>query len=302
MIRQLPLLFAISFFSACNGQVNTSPDDPYQASHPEAFADYWYAGEAEINRYELEQMRYGKKRTGEAVMVFVTEDFLLEKQVKRDFGEGEATTVLKLNYLKDFVTGFYDYSLMTSVFTPVEFRKHPSTLKVTFSSQDWCGQVFGQANLRDRRLHYQVRSYFQSEGDFDTSMTATYLEEDIWNRMRLEPQTLPMGEIEMIPSMEYLRLRHKKIKPYSCRANLFLQVKENEEFYSYELTYPELDRKLVVRCESRFPFRILGWEEILGGEVTKATLSQTTKSAYWKQNDPSDEALRDSLGLRFGYR
>ncbi|MGB6035387.1 MAG: septum formation inhibitor Maf, partial [Cryomorphaceae bacterium] len=222
------ILLSFLLLTSCEAQVNTSPDDPYQTSHPEAFANYWYAGEAELNRYELDQMRYGEVRKGEAVMIFVTEDFLPDDQVKKEFGDKPATSILKINFLKKFVTGIYDYSIMTSAFTPIEFRKFPSTLKVTFSSQDWCGQVFGQMNLKDRKLNFQTRSYFQAEGDEDLAFDATYVEDDIWNRMRLEPQTLPLGKIEMVPSMEYMRLKHKEVKAYRCEANLFLQVNDDK--------------------------------------------------------------------------
>ena len=301
------ILISFLLLTSCEAQVNTSPDDPYQTSHPEAFANYWYAGEAELNRYELDQMRYGEMRKGEAVMIFVTEDFLPDDQVKKEFGDKPSVSIMKINFLKKFVTGIYDYSIMTSAFTPIEFRKLPSTLKVTFSSQDWCGQVFGQMNLRDRKLNYQTRSYFQAEGDEDLSFDATYVEDDIWNRMRLEPQTLPLGKIDMVPSMEYLRLKHKEVKAYRCEANLFLQVnddKSGEEFYSYQLTYPELDRKLIVNCESRFPFRVLGWKEIWNAssskpQVTEAHLTETLKKPYWELNSEKEEALRDSLGLRY---
>jgi hypothetical protein len=306
-MNKFSFLIAVFFLASCEAQVNTSPDDPYQKSHPEQFANYWYAGEAEINRYELSQMRYGESRNGEAVMIFVTEDFLVDEQVKKEGGEGQSTTVLKLNYMKKFITGIYDYSTMSSIFTPIEFRKYPSTLKVTFSSQDWCGQAFSQMNFRDRELNYQVRSYFQAEGDQNISLEATYTEDDIWNRMRLEPQTLPLGKIDMVPSMEYLRLKHKELKPYACEANLFLQVNDSEsgeEFYSYNLYYPELDRKLVVECQSRFPFQVLGWKEVWGAkssnpQVTEASLAETIKEPYWELNGDNKKALRDSLGLKY---
>lgn len=303
------LLILLSFLAliSCEAQVNTSPDDPYQASHPEAFAKYWYAGDAEINHYELDQARYGEVRIGEAVLIFVTEDFLAKEQVKKEFGDKPATSVLKLNFMKKFITGIYDYSIMTSAFTPIEFRKFPSTLKVTFSAQDWCGQSFGQMNLRDRKLNFQTRSYFQAEGDMDQSLDATYIEDDIWNRMRLEPQTLPLGKIEMVPSLEFIRLKHKELKAYTCEANLFLQVNDDKaggEFYSYQLTYPELDRKLVVTCESRFPFKILGWKETWNAsssdpQISEARLTKTVKKPYWILHSNKEKALRDSLGLRY---
>ena len=50
----------------------------------EEFKNYWYSGEAEITSYELEQARYGEIRQGKAVLVFVTENFLPNIQVKAD--------------------------------------------------------------------------------------------------------------------------------------------------------------------------------------------------------------------------
>ena len=75
----------------------------------DAFKAYWYSGQAEINRYRLEQFRYGQNHTGDAVLIFVTEDFLPGKQVKYEHGQPGETpvSVLKLNFERKFVTGVY---------------------------------------------------------------------------------------------------------------------------------------------------------------------------------------------------
>ena len=39
-----------------------------------AFDNYWHAGKAELNSYNLTQSRYGEARAGKAVLIFVTED------------------------------------------------------------------------------------------------------------------------------------------------------------------------------------------------------------------------------------
>lgn len=300
-------LFIVAALSGCEAQVDSNNQPSAQVKQPKNFGEYWYAGVAEICRYDLEQSRYGEKRQGDAVLIFVTEDFLPEEQVKKEFGDEEGISVLKLNKLKKFVTGIYDYSIMTSVFMPIDYRVNPVTLKTTFSSQDWCGQSMGQMNLRDGKLHYQTRSYFQAEGDRDISLDATYVEEDIWTRIRLEPQMLPLGEINMVPSQEFARLNHKELKPYEAKASLVLQVNddkaENREFYIYKIAYHELNRTLEVRCESDFPFQILEWKETLssedGDEITTAKLTTTIREPYWKYNSTKNEARRDSLGLKF---
>jgi len=63
------------------------------------FKKYWYAGNAEISSYELEQARYGEIRKGKAVLVYVTEDFLPKEQVKADYQNPENIPVLKLKNL-----------------------------------------------------------------------------------------------------------------------------------------------------------------------------------------------------------
>jgi len=295
----------LSILTSCKGQVKTNADEPFQASHPGKFSDYWYSGEGELSSYSIDQTRYGESRKGQVVMVYVTENFLPNKQVKQEFGEKKGVTILKLNKINRFVTGIYDYSIMTSVFTPIKFREYPATLKVTCSSQDWCGQSFSQYNLRNRNLEYQQNSYFQSEGDLRKEIDATYTEDDVWTRIRIEPQMLPLGNIEMIPSMEYLRLKHQVFKPYDAVANLILQVNaDQEEFYLYTLKYPELDRELQIKCQAQFPFKILGWEEKWmmstpsETEITTAEIKETIQTPYWKLNGSEYINYRDSLQLQ----
>ena len=92
------------------------------------FNDYWYAGTAELSRYELEQARYGELHPGEAVMVFVSEPFDINKQVKSDNSEN-TTGVLKLNFMRKFNTGIYPYSTMSSTFSPIDIKQFSTTTK-----------------------------------------------------------------------------------------------------------------------------------------------------------------------------
>ena len=82
------------------------------------FKEYWYSGEAEITSYKLEQARYGELREGKAVLIFVTEPFLADKQVKANRSNPENIPVLKLNSTKKYLTGIYPYSIMSSSFYP----------------------------------------------------------------------------------------------------------------------------------------------------------------------------------------
>ena len=308
LTNRLVGLLAIAFtISSCQAQQD--PNNPVLPQNKKAFSDYWYNGEAEIAVYDLKQSRYGELRQGDAVMIYVTENFLLDKQVKDEGEPSEnSVTVLKLNAIKDFTTGIYDYNIMRSVFTPIDMRKIPHSLKVSFSSQDWCGQVFSQINIREGKAKIHSFSYFESEGDQELTFDRKYMEDDVWTRIRLNPQALPLGEIEMIPSLEYLRLFHKEIKPYRAKARLDLLIgddKSGKEHYIYTVEYPELNRKLTLKVESSVPYKLVSWEEDFNTEsddpttVTSATLRKTMQSPYWQQNDTAADSLRTKLGLDY---
>lgn len=262
------------------------------------FKKYWYAGEAEISSYSLQQARYGEMREGTAVLIFVTEPFHNTKQVKADGSNSDNIPVLKLNSTKNYLTGIYPYSIMSSSFYPVHDNQH--AVKLSFSSQEWCGQVYAQLNNRDA-FEIKSHSYFESEGDQNLKLEKTILENELWNKLRIDPNTLPVGNIEIIPSMEFIRLTHKELKSYNATATL---INLNDVF-TYEIVYPELDRSLKINFTSTFPYTIESWTDSyksgFGSEAkimtSTATKIKAIKSPYWQKNSNRFLPLRDSLGL-----
>lgn len=283
---------------------STPSKDTNTAKSPKTFDEYWYNGDAEITSYKLEQARYGEVHNGTAVTVFVTEDFSKSELVKLDdpskAGE-DAVPVLKLNLTKKFNTGVYPYSMMTSVFTPVDRKTQPNTLKVTTSSQEWCGHTFTQLELADSNYNAQLHSYFESEGEQELSLEKTWLEDELWNLIRIAPKDLPTGEITVIPSTMFQRLKHTKLGVE--RANGF--IKQDSLSSTYTLTYPQLDRELIISFRTEFPHQITSWNEsyVSGwGEkaqklTTKATLIKSIKLDYWNKHDLKDAIIRKELGL-----
>lgn len=261
------------------------------------FADYWFNGEAELNTFELEQSRYGEMRKGEAVMVFVTEDFSKNNQVKLDNPEkqgGDKLSVLKLNHIRRFVTGIYDYSMMQSVFTPTDLSNNPNTLKTTTSSQDWCGHTFLQMNLEGERYKVSSFSYFEQEGDNTSKLKANLLEDELWNRIRIAPEGINEGNYDVIPSTFYSRLLHDPLKAKQAR----LRVEKQSDIDYLILEYLHLDRTLTIGYMPSFPHKILSWTEMQDGQLlSKGKLKASVKSAYWQQHDNKHEHLRDSLGI-----
>lgn len=258
------------------------------------FKNYWFSGEAEITSYKLDQTRYGESRPGTAVLIFVTEDFLPESQVKANSQNKSNIPVLKLNATKNFITGIYPYSIMQSTFFPLEGNSH--ALKITTSIQEWCGQVYMQLNNRSD-FEIKSHSYFEGEADHELNLDKTYLENEIWTLLRIDPEQLPTGSIQMVPSFEYIRLDHTEIKAYQATAEFY----QDKELSVYKITYPELNRNLKIYYHNSFPFRIEKWEETTERDgkkdVTTATKMVEIKSAYWNKNSNNHLHLRDTLNL-----
>ncbi|TYP71471.1 septum formation inhibitor Maf [Aquimarina intermedia] len=260
------------------------------------FKNYWYAGKAEITSYALEQVRYGELRKGTAALIYVTEDFLPEIQVKANQKSASTVSVLKLNATKKFNTGIYPYSIMQSTFYPVTDNQH--ALKISSSIQEWCGQVYAQLNTKEK-FEILSHSYFQGEADQTFSLKKTILENELWTKLRIAPNDMPQGELSIIPSFEYCRLFHKEIQPYSASA----KMEKQQDFSTYTITYPELSRSLAITFSNKFPYEIESWTErynltdTTDALVTKATRLKTITSDYWSKNSTRHDALRDTLKL-----
>jgi len=276
----------------------------------ETFKQTWYAGKAELSTYNLQQARYGEIRNGEAVLIFVTEDFSTNKLVKLDEPEktGDKVRVLKMNMTKNFVTGIYPYSMMLSVFTPVSGDGNIKTLKADCSSQEWCGQTFSQLQLKGNNYNWQLHSYFEKEGEQDKKLDAVLIEDELWNRIRINPSSLPQGKVSLLPGLLWQRLSHVPLKEEVA----VLTVSKADSFFikdsgvqMYTIHYPAAQRTLQIYFQSAFPHEILGWQENypdgFGNNkkmlITKAVKKKTAWLDYWKHNALADTTYRDTLQL-----
>jgi len=275
-----------------------TPEEFARTHH--TFERYWYQGVAEIGRYELEQSRYGETHDGEAVLIFVTEDFLAGDQVKHEFGpRRDAVPILKLNATRRFYTGVYPYTIMTSLFAPVDGG---AILKRSSSMQEWCGNSFSQLNRRDDGYRVEQRSYFQAEGDRSFRVGDALVEEELYARIRRDPEGLPTGSLSVIPAAHHLRMAHRETAPALAQASLrWLDGSDAGEgpVGEYTLAYAEIGRTLVVTFEGAFPHRILAWEERddHGRSVTRARLTHDILLDYWNRNGADDGEWRRALGL-----
>lgn len=262
------------------------------------FNAYWYAGKAELTSYSLEINRYDEPRKGYTAFIFVTEDLSKSKHVKLDDpakAGDDRVPVLKLNALSRFQTGVYDYSLMSSLFTPVDIAKMPHSLKATTTVQDWCGHVFTQMDyVKDNTYKVNQFSYFEMEGDKVFNTEGALLEDEIFTRLRINPSSLP-DKAAIIPNLTFTRLRHKPV----TASNATISFKNIEGgFRTCIVNYPDLKRRLEVTFEAASPYKITGFVEFDGEkEMSRATLLKTMMSDYWTKHDNQSAYLREMLGL-----
>jgi len=308
------LLAAAGFFSCsqqgCNekagantanlqSEIKPTPNQPYQLS--DSFKNYWYAGKAELSSYKLNQARYGQIHDGSAVLIFVTEDFSKSKEVKLDHPENagdDKLPVLKLNLTKKFVTGIYPYSMMMSAFSPVDINNYPHAAKTATSVQEWCGTTYTQINLRNNKFNVEWHSYFEDEGDQNLSFDVCWLEDELWNLIRIAPEKLPTGKQKILPGSLYTRMSHVPLQIQD--ANLTLNEKDGSEVYSID--YPSQQHTINITFEKNFPHKILSWNETFPGFdgkllTTTATLDKTIITDYWRHNHDDDRAMREQLDL-----
>ncbi|MDQ3015124.1 MAG: hypothetical protein M3R25_00140 [Bacteroidota bacterium] len=259
------------------------------------FSKYWLQGKAEISSYHLQQAFNEKVYEGKVTLLYMVEDFSLAKQVELknpEMYKNDLVRVMKLISSKHFITGVSDNQLMTSIFTPLDYQIHPHSLKLTGGIQDWSGQSFFQSNFKGNRYEVRQFSNLADVGDKDYTLVSTMLEDEIWTRIRVAPNTLPIGEIKITPSADYLLLMHGENKVYSPTAVLTIVNGD----YVYTIIYQEVKRELEIRFEQRFPYKIVGWKETKGkNEVTTAELTNATLNDFWNYNQPKDSTLRIQL-------
>ena len=257
----------------------------------QTFKNHWFDGFAEINSYELTQSRYGQQRKGKAVLIFVTEDFLAKEQVKANQKSKTTIHVLKSNRTKNFLTGIYPYSIMSSSFSSLR-KKHP-LIKTVASIQEWCGQSYLQLNAGDKKNTIVSHSYFEGEADQNLTLPKTVSEDELWNLIRFDPKNLPVGEFDLLPSLELIRLNHIEAKPVKATGSL--------KVGNYTLYIPSLQRSLSIRFNRNFPYTIEGWEEKYDhkGEqyTSRAKRIQTERRQYWQENNPPSVRFRAPFKL-----
>jgi hypothetical protein len=290
-----------------------SPQAPVMGRiYDAAFWETWGDGFAEVSTYDLVMPRYGANRDGESILIFVSETFSNRQRVKADPGKNpkaDEFPVMKVNWQKNFQTGIYDYSEMTSAFlglAAVDGRAAGTLAKVAFTRQEWCGQMFVQALFDAPRVRVAGSSYFDGDGDLTQTLPvpAKGLSEDglvFWARGMAGPFLKP-GESVEAPFLTGLRSARDAHQPLAwSRVNLArgtttqkVETAAGEfvtDIYAANLAN---GKGYLFFVESDAPHRLIRWQ-FSSGETGELYASERVK--YWELNRPEGvDALRQ-LGL-----
>jgi hypothetical protein len=276
------------------------------------FWSVWGDGQAELNAYDLTFSRYNQLRKGVSVAIFVTETFSNTLRVKADpgkHGPGDEFPVMKLNLVKDYQTGIYDYNDMLSAFValaPVNQRLAATPTKISFSSQEWCGHVYSQLLFGEAKARFTQHSYFDGEADQQRDMEYPRdgFSEDglmLWARGMARPFLKP-GEkstAQMLTSLETARGKHipltwayqtlsRDLKPQNLRVpagsfevEVFRETRKDKSWRAFYV-------------EKAPPHRVIKWET---SEGEKAELLGSDRMKYWEMNKEGGEAALQRLGV-----
>ena len=307
MTNYLFLFLSFLAFIACEQKNSVEDFDSVNANTSNNFnKSHWQDGKAEVSVFQLTQNRYNALHPGNLVNVFVLEDFLTDKQVKNESNKTEnSTPTLKNIRSSKFTTGIYDYSLHTSVYTPLNQKKY-STLKVTNTMQEWCGTTFLQLNEKKSNYVIEQRSYFEKEGDKKVKLEKAIVEDAFMNQIRLDYEKLPIGEFELISKLSYTALKHEELKIYKASGEIIKYEEtdfEGKNLLEYRYSIKEQSREVSLVFEGVSPFMVVGFTESYPSafdkkiRTTTAKLISCERLAYWGMNSPKDAEIRNKIGL-----
>lgn len=273
---------------------------------PDGFWSHWGDGRAELARYELTQPRYGELRDGTAVLVFVTEDLSRETRVKSDRAD-DRFPVLKLNEVRDFTTGIYDYNVLTSAFVPLDgSAKLGQPTKVTLSVQEWCGSVHEQWVVDPGTARVDRHSYFDGEADQRelVQLPDGAVFADAWPIVvrGLAGDRVAAGQTVEIPWLEPLLTARFAHQPSTFTTARITKSAEPVEVTVPAGTFETWTTEVVVAggrtstwwVETAAPHRLVQWQ-VSDGE--KGALTHVIREPYWQLNGRGDEKARAKLGF-----
>jgi hypothetical protein len=291
---------------ACGGSSSAGPSAgaaKSAATASSAFWSVWGDGKAELSGYATTTGRYGAPRDGRVVLIYVTEPMDRRNWIKDDAGDvppESRVNVLKLNRVLKFQTGIYPYSVMTSVFSPVDAMagERFAPVKIAMTAQEWCGSVYQRVMPAGDAFANEIRSYFHAEGDRDATVKVapgTLYEDALLIQLRELDGPFAGGKDwagTLVPSLWSQRKSHADLAPIAATIHREDALREGVPVTRFTLTAGGATTTFDV--EKAVPRRVLSWKTSDGDE---AKLLKTARLRYWELHDPGDEKYLQQLGF-----
>ena len=282
------------------------------------FESHWQDGRAELAGYRYRVTRYGARREGRCAMITVTEPFSASKRVKVDdpaANPNDTFEALKLNLVRHFQTGIYDYHTMVSLFTR---SRDFSPVKVAFTCAEWCGQVYEEEQFEPRAVSGFVRSYFEGESRTIRlpARAGGITEDDLFLLLRgLRGDYLPPGRtrpVHLIASPFIRRLAHRSeawLVADIARSRDLQRVVVPAGTFAAILYTVKIEDGRTGRfwIETPYPHRVLKWAwtavpakgggRMAGDGLDEGELIRSSRLPYWRLNRPGDERYLKDIGL-----
>ncbi len=324
------LAVALALVPAPSPPLRSTPDHAVPAPRlapaaPDpAFGAYWHDGKAELDGYRYTVIRYGQRRRGQCVAVYVTEPFSRTKRVKVDDASKkpeDTFDVLKLNLVRDFQTGIYDYNTMTSLFVRSEDFE---PVKVSFASTEWCGNVYEELLINPGRVSQRLSSYFEDESAAreERRPKGGLLEEELFVKLRgLRGDYLPAGAsrtVPFLPGAFRRRLTHRPLGWTEARIERLAAPRTvSVPAGAFRTTVYTVStgngHEGVFFIEAAYPHRIVRWEWKqaprqkggAGGPLAlraegndSGELTGSARLRYWELHREGDDRYLARLGLK----
>ena len=233
---------------------------PINQENNKIFSDYWKNGKIETTKYELKEDSIS---VGEGSLTF-----------NIDYIEGvnktDSIQVLHSDFTGKIHKENYDYSAMTSTYLPLNLTLRPHAMKVINSVQEPEGNSFLALSQIPKSYEIESKNTFKEKIKEHFIVERKNLEDELWAKIRMNPNDLPTGDIEIIPSFAYWQSVRKSPNIYEAKAELKDYIGTEftgNKLQLYTLDYPNLKRNLSIVFESDFPFEIVGWKRVSDGKV-----------------------------------
>ena len=141
----------------------------------------------------------------------------------KDFGKDQPNGIihsLSLNFTQKISQENYNYSDNLTVLIPLNSLLYPHAMSIVSSSQSNDGTDYLSFQPEPKSYLFVGRNSIEPEKEIHKSTEKGNLEDEIWAKIRMNPNALPQGEIEMIPSLGYWNKIHKSPSVQEVKAEL----------------------------------------------------------------------------------